>query len=117
MVTVGFGREGHAFFHASIIACGMTFAGIVTAPRLDAVEATYEVERRLGDTALAIQTLAFVDTCIAPDAAIRSPAEETWRRSASTLHELAHRLRRATTVDDWRAALRAGRAGAVVPPH
>jgi hypothetical protein len=72
--------------------------------------ATYDVERRLGDGALAIQTLAFIDTVIAPDAGIATSADDGFRRRAITLRELADRLARAMTLDDWRAALRTGRA-------
>jgi hypothetical protein len=88
----------------------MTAEGWRVEPRLDAVAATYDAERRLGDAALAIQTLAFVDTLIAPDATIATSNDDTFRPRAIALRELAYRLRRATSVDDWRAALRSGRA-------
>ena len=103
----GFGRQAH--FHGGTIACGMTAEGMRIEPRLHAMGATYDVERRLGDRALAIETLAFIDTVIAPDEGIAS-SDDAFRGRAIALGELAHRLERATTVDDWRAALRSGRA-------
>jgi hypothetical protein len=105
---VGIGRETHAY-HGTI-KCGMAAEGLFIQPRLYAVAATFDAERRIGDAALAIQTLAFIDTLIAPDEGIEMLNDHTVRPRAIALHELAYRVGRATSVEEWRAALRSGRA-------
>jgi hypothetical protein len=110
--TGGHGRESHSLLHGSTVGCGMTSAGLFVAPRLDAVGATYDAERRLGSTALAIETLGFIDGRLAPGAEVGSIGDKTWKTTAATLHGLADDLRRAATAGDWETALRAARAEA-----
>jgi hypothetical protein len=104
----GFGRTAHAY--GGTIACGMTAEGWRVEPRLEAVAATYDASVASAMRPSRSKTLAFVDTLIAPDTTIATSNDDTFRPRAIALRELAYRLRRATTLDGWRAALRSGRA-------
>jgi hypothetical protein len=103
----GFGRGSHSLLGSSI-GCGMTGEGVFTRPRLEAVSATYDAERRLHDRDLTLATFQVIDTLMPPDIQMqqRRDLPET---AQSTTFLLGSFLRRAKTVEQWHAVLDAAR--------
>lgn len=103
----GFGRGSHSLLGSSI-GCGITGEGVLVRPRLEAVFAAYDIERRLIDPELTLATFDLIDTLMPPDISIdqRHAVPDT-AQSKSFLISLY--LRRANAVEEWRAVLHAAR--------
>jgi hypothetical protein len=103
----GFGRGSHSLFGSSI-GCGITGEGAFVRPRLEAVAATYDAENRLHNHALTVATFGLIDTLMPPEIKMqqRRDLPET---AQSTTILLGSFLRRAKTVEQWRAVLDAAR--------
>ncbi len=99
----GFGRGWHSLL-GSGIGCGMTGEGVFIRPRIEAVSAAYDAEHRLHDRELTLATFQFIDTLMPPDIPMqqRRDLPET---TQSTTFLLGSFLRRAKTVEQWRAVL------------
>ena len=103
----GFGRGWHSLL-GSGIGCGITGEGGFVRPRIEAVSATYDAEHRLHDHDLTLATFQLIDTLMPPDVQMqqRRDLPET---AQSTTFLLGSFLRRAKTVEQWRAVLDATR--------
>jgi hypothetical protein len=105
----GFGRTTCSIF-GSGIGCGRTGEGMVLAPRISAVGATYEAEKLLHDRELVHETFQLIDSLVPPDSSFER-RKELSPIDGVTLMRLAHHLHRVKTAEQWRAVLDAARQG------
>jgi hypothetical protein len=103
----GFGRGWHSLL-GSGIGCGITGEGVLIRPRIEAVSAAYDAEQRLHDRKLTLDTFQLIDTLMPPDIQMRHRHDLPETAQSTTLL-LGSFLRRAKTVEQWRAVLAAAR--------
>jgi hypothetical protein len=103
----GFGRTRYSLFGGGI-ACGITGEGSFFRPRMQAASAAYEVQGRLDDRALALETFQFIDGLMPPDLRFEQRKELPLAASV-TLSYLAGYLEDSQTVEQWREALHTAR--------
>jgi hypothetical protein len=101
---VGFARNTHLLL-GMVTVCGVTSEGVMLHGRMEAVQALYRLDLRLPNQELAAKTLALIDRLVAPDAQ-GNDLRHALRRSGDTLLELAQRLDRVQTVEQWQDVLR-----------
>ena len=106
----GFGRGSRLLFMPAAVACGSTAEGSFVRPRIEAVSATYAVERRLPGRELALDTLRAIDQMWPPDIKLEQ-REEISQQARSTVLNLGFYLPRVKTVEQWQAVLTAAQGG------
>ena len=90
----------------TLVVCGSTGEGSFLRPRIEAVAATYAIERRLPNRELALDTLRTIDQIWPPDIKLEQ-RQELSQQARGTVLNLSFYLPRVKTVEQWRRVLMA----------